>query len=134
MDKVILDTNLWISFLISKKFHKLDSLILNNKVKLIFSQELLEEFISVINRPKFKKFFNKKDVNLLLELFDIYGELVSIKSSVKLCRDPKDNFLLSLANDSRADFPLTGDQDLLSIKKIGKTRIISLNEYIVSKR
>jgi len=134
VDKVILDTSLWISFLISMKFHKLDSLILNEKLKLIFSQELLEEFIAVINRPKFKRFFNKKDVNLLLELFDIYGELISVKSSVKICRDPKDNFLLSLAKDSKADFLLTGDQDLLSIKKIGKTRIISLNEYLVSKR
>ena len=134
MDRIILDTNLWISFLISKKFHKLDSFILNNKVKLIFSQELLEEFITVINRPKFKKFFNKKDINLLLELFDIYGELIDVKSVVNLCRDPKDNFLLALAKDSKADFLLSGDQDLLDIKKIGKAKILSLNEYIVSKQ
>jgi uncharacterized protein len=133
LDRIILDTNLWISFLISKKFHKLDSFILNNKVKLIFSQELLEEFITVINRPKFKKFFNKKDIHQLLELFDIYGELIDVKSVVDLCRDPNDNFLLSLAKDSKADFLLSGDQDLLDIKKIGKTRILSLNEYIVSK-
>ena len=97
MDRIILDTNLWISFLISKKFHELDSFILNNKVKLIFSQELLEEFITVINRPKFEKFFIKKDIDQLLELFDIYGELIDVKSVVNLCRDPKDNFLLSLA-------------------------------------
>ncbi|MEW4925586.1 putative toxin-antitoxin system toxin component, PIN family [Algibacter sp. 2305UL17-15] len=69
--KIILDTNLWISFLISKKFIQLDKLIENSKITLIFSNELLEEFIDVVSRPKFKKYFSKKDVEKLLEYFDL---------------------------------------------------------------
>lgn len=30
-----------------------------------------------------------------------------------LCRDPKDNFLLSIAKDGNANYLLTGDNDLL---------------------
>jgi putative PIN family toxin of toxin-antitoxin system len=45
--KVILDTNLWISFLISKKFNSIDALINNGDILLIFSEELLEEFVTV---------------------------------------------------------------------------------------
>jgi len=40
--KVILDTNLWISFLISKKFNAIDSLLEKGDIILIFSEESLE--------------------------------------------------------------------------------------------
>lgn len=39
-----------------------------------------------------------------------------------------DNFLLNLAFDSNADYLVTGDNDLLEIKSISKTRIISLRD------
>jgi putative PIN family toxin of toxin-antitoxin system len=41
--RVIIDTNLCISFIISKRFDALDSLIQPNKVRLLFSIELIEE-------------------------------------------------------------------------------------------
>ncbi|SDD86901.1 putative toxin-antitoxin system toxin component, PIN family [Algoriphagus faecimaris] len=55
--RVILDTNLWISFLISKRQKELDVLIESGALTLIFSQELLEEFLEVSERPKFKRFY-----------------------------------------------------------------------------
>jgi putative PIN family toxin of toxin-antitoxin system len=54
--KVILDTNLWISFLISKKFNAIDSLINKGDILLIFSEESLEEFVTVARRPKISKY------------------------------------------------------------------------------
>lgn len=96
----------------------------------MFSQESLEEFIEVIQRPKFKKYFSDTDVNSLLQLFDRYGELYEVKSAVKVCRDPKDDFLLSLAMSSRADFLVTGDSDLLVLKEIGNTEILNLSAFL----
>jgi uncharacterized protein len=49
---------------------------------------------------------------------------------VTICRDSKDNFLLSLAIDGRADYLLTGDSALLDLKKIGKTKIITISEFL----
>ena len=57
--RVILDTNLWISFLISKSQEELDGLLESGLVTLIFPRELLEEFLEVAARPKFSKFFKK---------------------------------------------------------------------------
>jgi putative PIN family toxin of toxin-antitoxin system len=65
--RIILDTNLWISFLLSKDFAKLDKLLLKGQVQLLFSEELLEEFISATKRPKLKKYFDPSDVDTLLE-------------------------------------------------------------------
>lgn len=56
-DRVIIDTNLWISFLLTKDYSKLDSILSEALLTLLFSQELLEEFIEVAQRPKFKKYF-----------------------------------------------------------------------------
>ncbi len=113
VDRVVIDTNLWISFLISKDFKELDKQIKKGKVKLIFSVELIDEFLTVADRPKFRKFFSKGDIEELIELFDSYGEIVRVISNVDICRDHKDNFILSLLKDSGADYLLTGDSDLL---------------------
>jgi len=128
--KIILDTNLWISFLITNNFHRLDTLIENNNVTLIFSNELIEEFIDVVSRPKFKKYFSKKDIVKILEYFDQFGELIKVKSNLQICRDKKDNFLLNLSVDSNANYLITGDSDLLILKNIKKTKIITIADFM----
>jgi len=127
---VILDTNLWISFLISKDYSFLDNYVLKEKVKLVFSEELFSEFISIAERPKFKKYFSNSDVDKLIQTIDKYGILIKVSSEIKLCRDIKDNFLLNLAIDSNADFLVTGDKDLLEIKNIHKTNILTIRELM----
>jgi len=126
--KFILDTNIWISFLISDRLKYLDNIIFGHTIQLVFSEELIEEFITVSRRAKFVEFFKENDIEKLLELFHTYGVLYKTKSQIKRCRDTKDNFLLSLAVDSAADYLATGDKDLLEIRKVGKTKIISLHE------
>jgi putative PIN family toxin of toxin-antitoxin system len=56
-------------------------------------------------------------------------KVVDVRSSVDVCRDPKDNFLLALAQDGVADYLITGDKDLLSMKKWGATKIVSLTDF-----
>ena len=129
-EKIILDTNIWISFLISKDIKKLDLLIIKGKIQLLFSNELLEEFIAVTKRPKFKKYFTIDDIEKLLDNFDSYGKIIEIKSDIKECRDIKDNFLLNLAIDGKADYLITGDNDLLEMQTIQKTKIITITEFM----
>ncbi len=128
-DQIIIDTNLWISFLLTRQFDFLDDLLNNKKVKLIFSKELLEEFVEVSQRPKLKKFFSLDDLEILLQVIEKHAIFVSITSEVKQCRDEKDNFLLALAKDSGADYLLTGDKDLLAIEKFGRTEIVNIATY-----
>ena len=59
--RVVVDTNIFISFLINKDFSKLDRIIIEEEAILLFSKELMEELIAVIERPKFKKIISAKD-------------------------------------------------------------------------
>ena len=128
--RVIIDTNLWISFLITKNYSQLDEIIFERKCTLIFSEELLNEFLEVIKRPKLRRFFSREDTEFLIETIEEYAEFIFVKSKVNICRDEKDNFLLSLSKDSEADFLITGDKDLLVLEKFEQTNIVTISEFL----
>jgi putative PIN family toxin of toxin-antitoxin system len=132
-DRVIIDTNLWISFLLNKDYTKLDKLFRQQNITLLFSKDLLEEFIEVARRPKFKKYFSISDLNDLLSEIYFRAEFIEVTSEVIFCRDSKDDFLLSLAKDSNASHLITGDVDLLEIKNFEETIILTITEYLVGK-
>lgn len=128
--RIVLDTNLWISFLISNNFHKIEKQLEQGKCILLFNEELLSEFIEVTGRPKLKKYFSVLDVNTILSTIHQYAEFIETRAKVEVCRDEKDNFLLGLAEDGKADFLITGDSDLLVLKKHKRTKIVQYKEYI----
>lgn len=127
--KIVLDTNHWISFLISRHFDKLDYLFNHEKLVLLFSQSLLEEFIKVVRRPKFQKYFSEEDIHDLLLSFEAFGKMIDIQSVVNICRDSKDNFLLALCKDGKADYLVTGDADLLILERYEQTQIITYRDF-----
>lgn len=128
--RLVVDTNLWISFLISGRHRALDQLLYAEKITFIFSVELLDEISNTITKPKLRKYFSGNAMEVMLLSFEAYIELVDVKSKVNICRDAKDNFLLSLSKDGKADFLLTGDKDLLDLTKYGKTTILSIANFL----
>jgi putative PIN family toxin of toxin-antitoxin system len=133
INRIILDTNLWISFLLTSDYSKLDTILSNQQVQLIFSKELLEEFVEVAQRPKFKKYFSNTDLTELLLQIKNVAEFIEVTTEVSICRDLKDNFLLALAKDGKADFLVTGDNDLLELKKFSNTRIVTISQFLKMK-
>ena len=130
--RVVVDTNLWISFLLTRDLARLDTLLATEKLTLLFSQELLNEFVAVAQRPKFKKYFSLANLEELLLQLSTKAEFITVTSTVEICRDAKDNFLLSLAVDGKATHLLTGDKDLLVLKRQNKTRILTIAEYLTT--
>ena len=120
-----------ISFLITKDFTRLDKIIFSRDGILVFSQELLDEFLEVARRPKFRRFFSSADIEEILETINEYADFVKVHTKIEVCRDPKDNFLLSLSIDGNADFLLTGDKDLLELTKFGETTIITISDFLI---
>lgn len=127
--KVIVDTNIWISFLIGKSLKGLQNHIDSQKIKIITCNEQLQELSDVFNKPKLKKYFTKLQVNEFFDLLDFSSEKIDICSITNLCRDAKDDYLVSLSIDSQADYLITGDMDLLVLNKIGKTIIIKYVDF-----
>lgn len=129
--KIIIDTNLWISFLIGKELKQLQNLLVEETIQVVISEEILEELILVTQRPKLQKYFASNKVDELIQILRTIGLFINIISEVYLCRDVKDNYLLALAKDSDANFLVTGDRDLLEIAKFENTEIVTYQELLM---
>ena len=129
-DRVVIDTNLWISFLLTKDLTKLDTIIAGPELTLIISQELIDEIVEVTQRSKFRRYFPLNDVEELLIKIRSRGILINVTSVVTDCRDRKDNFLLALSLDGKATHLITGDKDLLVLETFGMTKVLTITEYL----
>jgi putative PIN family toxin of toxin-antitoxin system len=68
--KLIIDTNLWISFIISHKQDQLDTLLFDEKARLLFSTELIDEIQQTIIKPKLKKNFGTNAFQAMFSTFE----------------------------------------------------------------
>jgi putative PIN family toxin of toxin-antitoxin system len=127
--KVIFDTNIWISFLIGKRLTSLKEFISNGKVQIVLTDQLIKEIEIVTQRPKLQKYFHYDAVQELILLWEAIGQTYKIKSKYDLCRDAKDNFLLDLIEESKADYVVTGDADLLEIREFLTAKIITPKDF-----
>lgn len=127
--RVIIDTNLWISFLIGRRLHCLLDLLDNPWFELVSTPILNEEIIRVARRDRFRKYFPEEAVNRLSEWMDIHFTMVEVEEIPRRCRDPKDDYLLELAVKSNAVYLVSGDEDLLELGQIGDCRIMTVAQF-----
>lgn len=128
--KIIIDNNIWISFVIGKRLSSLRKILTNKQIQIFVCAELIFEFLDVVSRPKIQKIVNKSDITATKKLLDAYCEFVEIEHNAKSAiRDPKDLFLFSLAESINADYIVTGDKDLLILGSHKKTKILSFNDF-----
>ena len=127
--KIIVDTNVWISFLMGRALKGLECFIYDNHFQIISCREQLSELQEVLFRPKMERYFSVRQINEIFELLADYALFIKIYSKINICRDSKDDYLLALAIDSKANFLITGDRDLLFMEQIETTKIISFKDF-----
>jgi putative PIN family toxin of toxin-antitoxin system len=133
MYRIIIDTNLWISLLIGKRLSELYTLCNSDKVEIYICGELEAEFTRIASRAKIRKYVTEERINKTLDLM----KTSCISSSIKRdavspdLRDVNDLYLIALSETVKADFILTGDKDLLSLKYHKQTKIVTYKEFEV---
>jgi len=127
--RVVIDTNIWISFLIGKALGGLSEAIIAERITILFSEELFAELIEVLQRPKFKKYFSSTAIEELIILLYDKVDWIEITRHFEDCRDKKDNFLLDLSVSGRADYLVSGDEDLLILNPFHSVKIVSYRTF-----
>jgi len=127
--KVIFDTNIWISFLIGKRLTSIKEFISDGHIQIVLTEQLITEIELVTQRPKLQKYFNQASVEELILLIKTIGKVYLIKPKHLLSRDAKDSFLLDLIDISKADYLVTGDNDLLELSKFQTASILTPKEF-----
>jgi putative PIN family toxin of toxin-antitoxin system len=127
--KIVVDTNIWISFLIGKRLSRFLQYILDERIVIVTCKSQLLELSRVFKKPKIKKFIHPNHVSSFFHFLEEYAVIIPVTTITDLCRDPKDNYLLSLSIDANAQYLVTGDDDLLVLQRINDTVIINFADF-----
>lgn len=134
MQKLIVDTNVVVSALISSSIPSkiLYELVLAEKVELCLSDEVIMEYVEVLNREKFSKFVNfKSNVEIVLNRLREVATFYQTDRKIYILSDTSDNKFLELAAVSSADYLTTGNTLDFNITEFEYTRILTPREYWV---
>ena len=128
--KVILDCNIWISFLLSRQDCLLKRMLMDMRFDIYICEELLSEIINVARRDKIRKRVSENELQQLLKIIDAFCVKTTISQIAEsIIRDPKDLYLLSLAETIDANYIVSGDKDLTDLNQHLKTRIVKLADF-----
>lgn len=132
MIKIVADTNVLISALImGGKPRQLVLKIDGIDVKLISSKPLLEELISVLARDKIKKYVNSRDVGEFLKYLGKRMVIVEIRSRFRVIKeDPRDDVVMNTAYSAHADYIVSGDKHLTSLRIFKSIRVMTVSEML----
>jgi uncharacterized protein len=126
---LILDSNIWISYLITRQLGTLITLIRHHQLTVLTSQHLIEEIQGVLLRPKFKKYLKHSDIKEFTAIHLKLCRLVDTDETVHQLTDPKDNFLLNLYNKGKATLLVSGDKKFLREAIRLNYRVMTLTEF-----
>jgi uncharacterized protein len=128
---LVLDTNILVSAVLAKTSKARQALNKAQDIgKILMSSSVLLEIEEVLFRPKFDKYVTTIERRFFLSNFLKTVEFVEVGEIVKICRDPKDDKILALALNGKADYIITGDQDLLILKLFEGVEIITIDEFL----
>ncbi len=129
MLRVVFDTNVLVSIIIrSGKPRELWNYVMNGKITLTLSDELIEEFNEVVSRPQFRRYLKRPRLmrfqRALIQLAKIYRIRTHFP---QVTADPDDNIVLETAYAGRADYIVSGDKHLLKLGEFKGIRIVTVD-------
>lgn len=131
--RIVLDTNVVASALLWDGVPRsLIRIALDSKVSFYSSAPMLEELAGILSRTKFEK---KIAASLLSieQLVNLYGGMVGVvrpRAVSGIAPDPDDDMVIGTSLAAKAEFLVTGDRALLSMKEFDGGRIISVREAL----
>lgn len=126
-DRLVLDTNVFLSVYLSGKFEKLVQLIFKHKILVYTCEEQIDELWRNLNDKRIKKYLKDTPENVLSNIQKITHS-TTIDQRFDCAADVKDNFLFDLAYSVKSYFLVTHEIKLLNMKHVGKIQIISQAE------
>lgn len=137
--RAVFDTNFIISAALVPHSppDNLFKLWLKESFDLLISREQLEEIRTASKKDKLVNYplFSDRIVEFIQNL-EFAAELIKPIPEANLsvhCRDPKDDYLLAASLGGKADYLVTGDEDLLVLQtspELGKLKIVSVRQFL----
>ena len=133
MIRAVLDTNVLLSALLfGGRLERLHRAWRAGRFRLVMSRETTEELLRVMAYPKFR--LTHAEITFLFDTELLpYADVIELpasKSKQRWSRDPEDDKFIRCAEAGKCTRLITGDDDLLTLKRVGKVVILSPAEYL----
>ncbi|MCK4224181.1 MAG: putative toxin-antitoxin system toxin component, PIN family [candidate division Zixibacteria bacterium] len=131
MIKAVYDTNIIVSGIIARgRPYILLNLVYNHLVELFVSPALLEEYETVLKRPKFKPFH--QEIPKLLDFIKEHAKVIKPKIKVdRIPEDLADNRILECALEGKVDYIVTGNKKHSPFKEFEKIKVVDPGEFLM---
>ena len=129
--RIVLDTNVLVSRLLIP--NSIPGQAVRKAVEegdILMSESTLFELADVLGREKFDAYVSIQDREEFLRMLGRIAEMVTILHAVHDCRDVKDNQILEVAVNGRAQVIVTGDEDLLVLNPFRGITIMKPAVYL----
>ncbi len=129
MVRAVIDTNVLVSALLHEGNPRKLVLELLDKHRVIVSRLMLAELADVAGRDKFH--VTEAQVERFLSSLVSIAKMVPDKALFKeVSEDPDDDVVLNAAYAGKADYIVTGDRHLLTLKKFKRTKIVTVSQML----
>lgn len=133
--KAVIDTNVLISGLISPNGMpaRIIDLWLANKITVCVNSEIIEEYLTVLLRPKFRSVGSPQErYELISGLVELENTKI-VNSDLRLnvvTEDADDNVFVECAVEAQAEVIVSGDDHLLNLIEYAGIKIVSPSEFL----
>lgn len=135
--RVVLDTNILVAFaLLGPSVPRRHDAIRHSVERaradrgLLGTEATMAELRMVLMRPDFDRYVPAAAREAFLDAVIAETALVVPAPIGRLCRDPDDDMFLAAALAGDADWLVTVDRQLLSVRRIGRTRILRPERFL----
>jgi putative PIN family toxin of toxin-antitoxin system len=126
--RIVFDTNVLISAIIFKgKPREIYDFALNEKYETITSSTLIAEFTGILTK---KFLLSLTEIKIIEQEIREVFEVVHPKETINVVRDVDDNRVLEAAVEGKCQYIITGDKDLLILKKFQDIEIVTPEQFL----
>ena len=126
--KIVVDTNVLISGVFFGGLPKrVLSAIIKKQITACATDEIIDEYNEIVQEMISRKqgHLNRDIIAPLIGMM----EIIEAKTKVTLSRDPDDDKFLGCAKDAKALYIVSGDKDLLELKKFENIEIVTAKDF-----
>lgn len=134
--RAVLDTNLFISGLFASKgtVATLQQLWISGAFELAVSEEILQEIKETLQKPYLQKelFLRPQELDEILGMIREKAFVVTrdLYKTDKITADPDDNKFLGCALEAKAQYVVSGDNHLLSLKHFHGIQVVDAANFV----
>lgn len=126
--RVVLDTNIFLSaFTFGGKPEIAFEMARAGRIQLVVSASILGELAAIL-KSKFE--WDDEDIREALLVVGRHADLVKPMRPLRVLEDDADNRVLECAVEGRADWIISGDRHLLSLKEFRGIPIVRVSDFL----